>query len=43
MAEIELSAMTRQWLNRRIPDLHTLTSEIAPWNQHKNPQNLKDY
>ncbi|NEO68146.1 hypothetical protein [Moorena sp. SIO3H5] len=30
IAEIELSAMTRQWLNPRIRDLHTLKSEISP-------------
>ncbi len=36
IAEIELSAMTRQCLNRRIPDRTTLTSEVATWEQERN-------
>lgn len=36
MAEIELAALTRQSLDRRIPDLPTLQSEIAAWNQERN-------
>lgn len=36
IAEIELSAMTRQCLNRRIPDRATLTSEVAAWEQERN-------
>ncbi len=36
IAEIELSAMTRQCLNRRIPDRTTLTSEVATWEQKRN-------
>ena len=31
IAEIELSALSKQCLNRRIPDLDTLNSEIAHW------------
>lgn len=38
VAEIELSAMTRQCLNRRIPDSATLTSEVATWEQERNAQ-----
>lgn len=38
IAEIELSAMTRQCLNRRIPDRATLTSEVAAWEQERNGQ-----
>ena len=38
VAEIELSAMTRQCLNRRIPDRATLTSEVAAWEQERNGQ-----
>jgi len=32
MAEIELAALTRQCLDRRIPDLSTLQAELAAWN-----------
>lgn len=39
MAEIELSALSRQCLDRRIPDMDRLKAEIAAWeitrNQHK--------
>ena len=31
IAEIELSALTRQCLNRRIPDLDLLNEELAAW------------
>ena len=31
VAEIKLSALSRQCLNRRIPDKDTLTSEAAAW------------
>jgi hypothetical protein len=36
MAEIELSVLSRQCLNRRIPDLDTLTGEVAAWEQARN-------
>ena len=36
MAELELAALSRQCLDRRIPDLPTLQSEIAAWNAHRN-------
>jgi len=42
MAEIELAALTRQCLDRRIPNLLTLQTELAAWNtlqrrrRHKN-------
>ena len=32
MAEIELAALTRQCLDRRIRDLQTLQSELVAWN-----------
>jgi hypothetical protein len=41
VAEIELSALTRQCLDRRIPDLDTLNTELTAWqtatntNQHQ--------
>lgn len=36
MAEIELSVLQLQCLNRRIPDKETLTSETAAWEQSRN-------
>jgi hypothetical protein len=36
MAEIELSVLTGQCLDRRIPDQATLTQEIAAWQARRN-------
>jgi hypothetical protein len=36
MAEIELSALSRQCLDRRIPDVATLETEIAGWGARRN-------
>ena len=36
MAEIELSVLSQQCLNRRIPDTTTLTREVAAWQQARN-------
>lgn len=36
MAEIELSVLNRQCLNRRIPDKDTLKLEIAAWEKQRN-------
>ena len=36
MAEIELSILSRQCLNRRIPDQPTLKSEVAAWEDLRN-------
>jgi hypothetical protein len=36
IAEIELSALTGQCLDRRIADLHTLNTELAAWQNHTN-------
>lgn len=36
MAEIELSALSRQCLNRRIGDIKTLTKEVAAWEKERN-------
>lgn len=36
MAETELSTLTRQCLNRRIPDRATLEQEVAAWEQSRN-------
>ena len=36
IAEIELSVLTKQCLDRRIPDIETLRSETAQWAQERN-------
>jgi hypothetical protein len=36
MAEIELAVLTRQCLNRRIPDLFTMAREVAAWEARRN-------
>ena len=36
MAEIELSVVNRQCLNRRLPDQDTLKVEIAAWEEERN-------
>jgi DDE superfamily endonuclease len=36
MAEIELSILSRQCLDRRIPDQETLKTEIAAWEKRRN-------
>ena len=38
MAEIELSVLARQCLERRIPDKQTLQLEIAAWEERRNSQ-----
>ena len=38
MAEIELSALGRQCLDRRIPDAATLGQEVAAWETERNAQ-----
>lgn len=40
MAEIELSVIGRQCLNRRIADRETLTKEIAAWQEQRNSENV---
>jgi hypothetical protein len=40
IAEIELSALTRQCLDRRIPDQETLTKEVAAWEAERNAAQL---
>src|SRR2546427_1347155 len=39
MAEIELSHLSRQCLDRRIPDQETLVREVAAWNNQRNEEN----
>ena len=41
MAEIELSALSSQCLNRRIPDLKTMQSHIAAWEKDRNNRQSK--
>jgi hypothetical protein len=41
MAEIELSALARQCLNRRIPDEKTLEAEAQAWASERNKQVVK--
>jgi len=41
MAEIELSALCRQCLNRRIPDLPPMRHETAVWDAHRIDQQPK--
>ena len=36
MAEIELSVLSRQCLDRRIPDQEVLTAEVAAWEEERN-------
>ena len=38
MAEIELSVLSRQCLDRRIPDFATLETEVAAWEEQRNQQ-----
>jgi hypothetical protein len=40
IAECELSALTRQCLKRRIPDMTTLTNEVTAWSQRRNQANV---
>jgi hypothetical protein len=41
MAEIELSALNGQCLDRRIPDLETLRNSIAAWENDRNNRQAK--
>lgn len=41
MAEIELAALTKQCLGRRIPDLPTLRKELAAWNTERDNNTTK--
>lgn len=38
MAEIELSHLSRQCLDPRIPDKETFVREISEWNQQRNAE-----
>lgn len=41
MAEIELSALTQQCLDRRIPNQETLAREVAAWETERNTKKAK--
>ncbi len=41
MAKIELSALVRQCLDRRLPDLQTLSQEVQAWQQQRNDEVVK--
>ena len=41
MAEIELSALVHQCLDRRLADLNILTQEIRAWRQQRNDEVVK--
>ena len=41
MAEIELAVLTRQCLNRRLPDKATLSAEVAAWEKRRNATQAK--
>lgn len=41
MAEIELSVLVRQCLDRRLPDIPTLTQEVQAWQQQRNDEVVK--
>jgi len=41
MAEIELSVLKGQCLNRRIPDMETMQAEVAAWEKDRNNRTKK--
>ena len=41
MAEIEFSALARQWLNRRIGSLEELSQQVGLWVADRNQQGVK--
>ncbi len=41
MAESELSVLSTQCLDRRIPDKQTLTDEVAAWEARRNKHHAK--
>lgn len=41
VAEMELSVLARQCLNRRIPDQHTLKREATAWQRERNRKTVK--
>jgi anti-sigma factor RsiW len=41
MAELELSVLARQCLDRRLPDRETLAREVAAWEAQRNAAVVK--
>ena len=41
MAEIELSALARQCMDRRLPDIETLLREVQAWQDQRNSEVVK--
>ena len=41
LAESELAVLSRQCLNRRIPDTAKLATQVAAWRMHRNTHNAK--
>jgi transposase len=41
MAEIELSILSRQCLERRVPDFETLEAEVAAWQERRDEKGGK--
>lgn len=41
MAEIEIGVLTRQCLNRRLPDQETLKREINAWQNARNQNGIR--
>lgn len=41
VAEMELSVLARQWLDRRIPDLEARRAEVAAWERDRNAAVVK--
>jgi hypothetical protein len=41
MAEIELSVLRRQCLDRRVPDFQRLEAEVAAWQERRHEKGAK--
>ena len=41
MAEIELSVLSRQCLDRRVPDFETLEAEVMAWQKRRDGKGVK--
>jgi hypothetical protein len=41
IAEIELSVLSRQCLNRRVPDFETLQAEVSAWQERRDAAGIK--
>ncbi len=41
MAEIEISAMVGQYLNRRLPDREVLRREVDAWQERSNSEGVR--